>query len=704
MALSWLRRLLKKSRPLSRSVRRHTLMLEALEDRLVPTFLPAVTLPVGVLPRDVTVADFNNDGKPDLAVVNAGASAASQSVSVLLSNGDGSFRPAVTTAVVNGGAGNGNALSAAVGDFNRDGLPDLALNTTGPSGSAVEVLLSKGDGSFQPSHLILPVGQTPLSVAVGDFDHNGALDLVTANSSSGTLSLLLGNGDGTFRSHIDLTVGGAPRAVAVGDFNGDGRLDVVAAQQLSNTVSVLLGHGDGTFARPLVFAASGQNFTPESMVLSDVNGDGKLDLVIKSVSVLESDAFQLGVLLGNGDGTFRAPLLGAAQPDGSGDIALGDFDHDGRIDVAVADQLGASTGNLSVFAGNGDGTFQSLIRLDLLTGGNDPLGVAAADLNGDGLVDLIAANASSSTVGVLLNASSAPAPAGTTTTTLGTSAPTAVFGQTVLLTASVSSPSGVPVGTVTFFDGTTVLGTASVNGAGQATLAVSFDVGSHALTASFAGTRGSGFTDSTSAAVTETVNREATTVALASSLNPAVTGQAVTFTATVAAVAPGTATPTGKVVFMDGNVVLGTVGVVGGTATFTTSFAVAGGHVITATFAGDLFEFEASSQTLTEQVNAPTTHKATTTALVASVNPARVGHTVTFTATVRDPSGTGTPTGTVTFFVGNTAVATVTLDANGQARFPRVFSSTGRFTIRAVYSGDATFDASSQLLTEQVNR
>ena len=331
----------------------------------------------------------------------------------------------------------------------------------------------------------------------------------------------------------------------------------MTAQQLTDTVSVLLGHGDGTFARPLVFAASGENFTPESMAVADVNGDGKLDLAIKSVSFLDSDAFQVGVLLGNGDGTFQAPLLGAAQPDGSGDLALGDFNHDGRIDVAVADELGAPSGNLSVFAGNGDGTFQSLIRLDLLTGGNDPFGVAAADLNGDGLVDLVAANASSSTVGVLLNNSPAPAPA-KTTTTLSTSSATAVFGQPVTLTATVISTAGVPTGTVTFRDGTTVLGTATVNAAGQATLAVSLGVGSHALTASFAGT--GDFGDSTGIADL-TVNRAATTVALGSSVNPAVTGQAVTFTATVAAVAPGAGTPTGTVTFRDGNVVLGTVAV-----------------------------------------------------------------------------------------------------------------------------------------------
>jgi hypothetical protein len=200
-----------------------------------------------------------------------------------------------------------------------------------------------------------------------------------------------------------------------------------------------------------------------------------------------------------------------------------------------------------------------------------------------------------------------------------------------------------------------------------------------------------------------TVNPAATTVALASSLNPAATGQAVTFTAKVATVAPGGGTPTGTVTFKDGDVVLGTAAVgTGGAATFTTSFAATGGHAITAVYSGAP-AFATSSQALTEQVNAAPTHKATTTSLFASANPVRVGQAVTFTAIVHDPSGTGTPTGTLTFFVGNTVVARVTLDANGQAHIRGSFSVVGRFTIRAVYSGDATFDASEQSLTEQVN-
>src|SRR5262249_52402240 len=193
MALFWLRRLLKKPRPRSRSGRRHTLTLEALEYRTVPSFLPPVSFPVGILPRAVTVADFNNDGKLDPVVVNQGPSSTStsqSSLSVLLGNGNGSFQPAVTTAVLNSGLATGIAGSAAVGDLNGDGLPDVALNTAGPAGPAVEVLLGKGDGSFQPNHQILSVGQTPLSVAGADFAHTRALRPVTPTRAAAPTPLL----------------------------------------------------------------------------------------------------------------------------------------------------------------------------------------------------------------------------------------------------------------------------------------------------------------------------------------------------------------------------------------------------------------------------------------------------------------------------------------------------------------------------------
>jgi streptogramin lyase len=303
---------------------------------------------------------------------------------------------------------------------------------------------------------------------------------------------------------------------------------------------------------------------------------------------------------------------------------------------------------------------------------------------------------------VLIGGTTAAAP---TTTALSTSVSSAVFGQTETLTATVGSATGTPAGTVTFFDGSTALGSATLNASGQATLTISLGVGVHSLTASFAAT--SAFAASTSAAVSETVTQAVTTTVLSASTNSLVTGQSVVFTATVAAVAPGAGTPTGTVTFTDGKVILGTVTLgAGGQATFTTSFSVTGSHTITAVYNGDT-NFVAgkfsSAQTVTEQVTAPAALAPTTIALAASANAVRVGQTVTFTATVSGAPGTGTPTGTITFMVGNVVVARVTLDATGKAHLTGFFSVAGKYTIRAVYSGDSHFAASTQSITEQVS-
>jgi hypothetical protein len=175
----------------------------------------------------------------------------------------------------------------------------------------------------------------------------------------------------------------------------------------------------------------------------------------------------------------------------------------------------------------------------------------------------------------------------------------------------------------------------------------------------------------------------------------------VTLTAIVTPVVPGAGTPTGTVTFKDGNVVLGTARVgPGGKATLTTRFATAGGHVITAVYSGSQ-TFVGSSKAITEQVKAPP--RKTATALLAPAHPVLVGETAAFTATVRGPAGAGTPTGTITFYVDNVAVATEKLDATGKAKWVGSFSVAGQFTIRTVYSGDDNFTTSSHTLTQQVN-
>jgi streptogramin lyase len=290
-----------------------------------------------------------------------------------------------------------------------------------------------------------------------------------------------------------------------------------------------------------------------------------------------------------------------------------------------------------------------------------------------------------------------PKAAATTMTTLRTSTATSVFGQTVTLTATVTSPAGTPAGMVTFFDGATALGSAPVNAGGQATLPVSLGVGAHTLTASFQGS--TAFAASTSAAVSESVSRAASAVALVASANPVGQGRSVRFTATVTAVAPGVGTPTGAVTFFDGDTVLGTVPLgATGKATLTKSFSTMGGHTIRAVYAGSA-NFLGSSQAILEQVVAL---RATQVMLLASANPVLAGQLVTFTATVSAVSGTGTPTGTVTFMDGDVVLAKVALQS-GRATLTRSLATKGNHTIMAVYSGDNLFSASSQSLTEQVN-
>src|SRR5262250_2101754 len=219
------------------------------------SFLVSGQFGAGPDPVSVAVGDFNGDGLQDLAVANHEAYDGPDGISVLLGNGDGTFQEAI-----NFGSGGNVASFVAVGDFNGDGVQDLVVANYGDFDSGnVSVLLGNGDGTFQTARS-LGAGSNPSSIAVGDFNRDGIQDLAVANNGFGfnNVSVLLGNGDGTFQAAVNFGAGNNPFYIAVGDFNGDGVQDLAVAQLGffgSNNVSVLLGNGDGTFQAAVNFGA-----------------------------------------------------------------------------------------------------------------------------------------------------------------------------------------------------------------------------------------------------------------------------------------------------------------------------------------------------------------------------------------------------------------------------------------------------------------
>jgi hypothetical protein len=365
-------------------------------------FNPATSFPGGTGLSSVAAADFNGDGKLDLVTANGGGGSGN-TVSVLLGNGAGSFGAARPFTVGTG------PISVAAADFNGDGKLDLV--TANRADNTVSVLLGNGDGSFGAASPFT-VGTNPTSVAAADFNGDGKLDLVTANRRDNTVSVLLGNGDGSFGAASPFTVGTNPTSVSAADFNGDGKLDLVTANYgnaSGNTVSVLLGNGAGSFGAASPFRVG---TGPWDVAAADFNGDSKLDLVTANYV-----ANTVSVLLGNGAGSF-----GAASPFTVGfgpiSVAAADFNGDGKLGLVTAN-WGDNT--VSVLLGDGAGSFGAASPF---TVGTNPTSVAAADFNGDGILDLVTANNGDNTVSVLLGTPAPTSSPTTSPTTSPTRQPT----------------------------------------------------------------------------------------------------------------------------------------------------------------------------------------------------------------------------------------------------------------------------------------
>ena len=339
----------------------------------------------GVNPVAVAVAALDAGSAPDLIIANAG----SNTVSVLLGNGDGTFKAQKAYAA---GASPG-AISVA--DLNDDGKKDLAvINAVG----GFSVLLGNGDGSFKaPAAYATSIQSSALAIA--DMNGDGELDVVTANAATSSVSLLLGSGGGalqapSLQAPSLQAAGSRPFSIAVADFNRDGAMDIVTANSSSQDVSILLGHGDGTFADQKTYAA-GSN--PVSVAIADFNRDGVLDLVTANKG---DDG--VSVILGNGDGTFQAQIHTSVGSDLIS-VSATDINGDGFADVVVGDL--APFDNVWVLLGDGNGALQSPTQY---TAGAYPGGLDVADLNRDGARDIVVVNQGGAGASVLLNGGTAP--------------------------------------------------------------------------------------------------------------------------------------------------------------------------------------------------------------------------------------------------------------------------------------------------------
>ncbi|HEV2395738.1 MAG TPA: FG-GAP-like repeat-containing protein [Candidatus Sulfotelmatobacter sp.] len=358
-------------------------------------------------------ADFANSSDLDIAIAESSQSA----VGVLLGNGAGTFQPVTSFSTAQ------STSAIAAGDLSNSGHLDMVAtnapctNTICPPGT-VSVLLGNGDGTFQ-THVDYATGVQPWGVALGSFRNNGPLDIAVSNYGASNVSILLGNGDGTFQSQVVYAVGQNPEQIAVGDFNNDGNLDLAVAT-LGSGASILLGNGDGTFKSQISYGPGARG-----IIAADFNGDGILDLALANTI----DSFVV-VLLGNGDGTFQPPVSTSFS---GVSLAAADFNGDGKLDLAVAAPF---TYAALLAIGNGDGTFQAPIAYRLTT--SSAFGLTVGDFNGDGLPDWAEVDTNTSAIGVMLSTpfkSISPASLNFGSQGVGTTSPS----QTITL----SNPSNV---------------------------------------------------------------------------------------------------------------------------------------------------------------------------------------------------------------------------------------------------------------------
>jgi hypothetical protein len=364
----------------------------------------------------VAVADLNGDRSPDLVTANR----SSNSVAVLINNGNATFRPAVAYPLP--GLGAGSVVAADVNaDANVDVLVAILCVEAVECKGLVGVLFGNGDGTLQAATTYPSGGERGQSIASADVNRDDSPDVLVVNEGSSTVGVLLGNGQGGFQpAAVYESGGGSPRSIAAGDVNGDGNLDLAVANACGGGVGcsptggmdvlLLLGNGDGTFQSSVGIGSGGRAI---SATMSDLNDDARLDLVVANVCPpddISCPAGNLGVLMGEGDGSFRNPITHGPTGLGTRSAAVGDVNGDGQLDLLAASlciPTQCQEGVVDVFLARGTSAFQ--FSGSYLTGAFGAVSIAVADLNGDEGLDVVTANEwcagadCHGTVGVLLN-------------------------------------------------------------------------------------------------------------------------------------------------------------------------------------------------------------------------------------------------------------------------------------------------------------
>jgi hypothetical protein len=521
-----------------------------------------------------------------------------------------------------------------VGDF--DGSGHMGFATCDTYGY-VYVFLGNGNGTFTAA---APTAAPNCSTLVaGDFNGDGKLDLAVPNFGNDTVLILLGNGNGTFTPGVSLTLGtnNDPTSIAVGDFNGDGKLDIavgVTVGSPSDLVKIFLGNGNGTFTAGTTITLGA--YEPYGIAVGDFNGDGKLDLAVADLG-----SAKVTVLLGNGNGTFAAGVQYATGGSPWG-ITTGDFNGDGKLDLAIANE---GSNNVTILLGNGNGTFTAAASPAT---GKTPYGIVAADFNGDGKLDLAVVNGATTarTVTILLGNGN-----GTFTAAPGTP-------------ATGATPMAIGVG--------------DWNGDGFPDLAVA---------------------NYSSSNVTILLNLGPfpTTTTLAASPNPVVYGNPLSLTATIANNGIGDPSLTGTVTFYSDGTSVGTGSVSSNVASATTTVLTAGTHTLTAQYSGSSSYNGSTSSAITETVL-----KATPGVTVScSPNPTTFGSSTT-TCTGQTSAGA---TGLMSLTYNGTAWGSGNVNGSGAFSISGLGGSlAGSYTIVAAYAGDSNNNGGLGSTTYTINK